>query len=76
MRDVTAEVEVLDLGGETRREGAGVKMRNDADAALPFELRAVQAVHAVTQGGDNAHAGDDDASSHVNHYRRATIECR
>ena len=67
--DVLGQVEVLDLGGERGREGAGVEVGDRPDAALALELVGEQLRDGVPQRGDRAHAGDDDATRmHVCSY--------
>src|SRR5581483_3852249 len=61
LADVAAEVEVLHLRGEARREGGGVEVRDRPDAAATLQLGAEQLLDHIAQRGDHAHAGDDDA---------------
>ena len=65
VRHEAAEVEVLDLGGELRREAAGVEPADRPDAAAALHLGVEHRVHAVSQRRDRAHAGDDNSSSHI-----------
>src|SRR5262249_31660976 len=48
-------------GGDPRREGGGVEAGDRPDAAGAGQLGAEETLDGVPQGGDDAHAGDDDA---------------
>src|ERR1700676_3027138 len=58
------QVKVLDLSGEGGREAPRVEIRNGCDAALTFNLRAIQILDAMPERRDRAHTGNDDTSSH------------
>src|SRR5262249_14534389 len=58
------QAKVLDLGGDLRRERAGVEGRDRTGAAAACDLRLEQFRNAVARRRDDAHPGDDNSSSH------------
>src|SRR4029077_9279346 len=62
---ITAEGESRDLCRKRRRKRPGVEIRDVVDSALPFEQVAKHLPHGMPERGDNTHAGDHDATTHL-----------
>jgi hypothetical protein len=62
---VFAEVEALHLRRESCRKSTGIEKLDGAHTASAFDLGLKQLVHAVSEGCDYSHAGDDDAFFHI-----------
>src|SRR5260370_31068938 len=65
MLHVPGQIKVVHLSSELRGEAAGVEQRDRAYPAPSFHLAFEEILHAMAQGGDHAHTGNYNSSSHA-----------